>query len=420
MGFNMVKPELLAPAGTFEKAKVAFMYGADAVYAGTSKLSLRTRTEMQFDDLINTVKLAHSLDKKVYVAVNIYARDDEYDLIKKEVSYLDEIGVDGIIVSDGGIVEIIKEYAPNTEIHISTQANVTSLQTCNFWYKNGASRIILARELNKEEIKYITKNKPNGLTIEMFIHGAICYSYSGRCYMSDYMAGRSANHGDCAQPCRWSYNLYAEENNNPGELMPIEYDEKGTYIFSSKDLCLIKDIPVIFDIGVESLKIEGRLKTEYYLATIVNAYRHAIDDYFNNPQTWNYEKYMKEINKAKTREITDFYFNEKYNPNIQDYNGKQINPEYEFAGIVIVTDTKGMITVEIRNKLSVGDTLELIIPGKIEPYTFTIDKLFDYETEEEIIEVNPGVKEQKVKMKIAEGQDDTVSVGSGYIMRRKK
>ena len=239
----MKKPELLAPAGTFEKAKVAFMYGADAVYAGTSKLSLRTRTEMQFDDLLETVKYAHSLNKKVYVAMNIYARDEEYDLIIKEAKHLDEIGVDGIIVADGGIVEIVKEYAPNTEIHISTQANVVSLHTCNFWYKNGASRIILARELSKDEIKYITENKPNGLDIEMFVHGAICYSYSGRCYLSDYMAGRSANHGDCAQPCRWSYNLYAEEKNNPGEMMPVETDEKGTYIFSSKDMCLIKDIP---------------------------------------------------------------------------------------------------------------------------------------------------------------------------------
>ena len=203
----MKKPELLAPAGSFEKAKVAFMYGADAVYAGTSKLSLRTRTEMQFDDLLETVKYAHSLNKKVYVAMNIYARDEEYDLIIKEAKHLDEIGVDGIIVADGGIVEIVKEYAPNTEIHISTQANVVSLHTCNFWYKNGASRIILARELSKDEIKYITENKPNGLDIEMFVHGAICYSYSGRCYLRDYMAGRSANHGDCAQPCRWSYNL---------------------------------------------------------------------------------------------------------------------------------------------------------------------------------------------------------------------
>ena len=410
----MNKPELLAPAGTFEKAKVAFMYGADAVYAGTSKLSLRTRTEMQFDDLLETVKLAHSLNKKVYVAMNIYARDEEYELIKEEAKRLDEMGVDGIIISDGGIVDVVKEYAPNTDVHISTQANVISLHTCNFWYKNGAKRIILARELNKDEIKYITQNKPNGMEIEMFAHGAICYSYSGRCYMSDYMAGRSANHGDCAQPCRWSYNLYVEEKNTPGEFLPIDYDEKGTYIFSSKDMCLMKDIPTLFDIGVDSLKIEGRLKTEYYLATVINAYRHAIDDYYNDKESWNYEKYMKQLDKARTRGLTSFYFNDKYNKDIQDYDGKQINPDYEFAGIVVSTGIEGITTIEIRNKLSVGDKLEVMLPNILEPYEMTIEKLYDAETGEEIATVNPGVKEQKVKLRIP------VDVKPGYIIRRIK
>lgn len=410
----MKKPELLAPAGTFEKAKIAFMYGADAVYAGTSKLSLRTRTSMDFDDLVNTVKLAHSLNKKVYVAMNIYARDDEYSQVIEEAKYLDSIGVDGIIAADPGIVELLKEHAPNTEIHISTQANALSLQTCKFWHKNGASRVILGRELNKDEIRFIMQNKPNGLDIEMFVHGAICYSYSGRCYMSDYMANRSANHGDCAQPCRWAYNLYAEEKNKPGEYMPVEYDERGIYIFSSKDMCLMKEIPEIFDIGVDSLKIEGRLKTEYYLATIVNAYRHAIDDYEKSPENWNYEKYFKELDKAKTRGLTEFYFNDKANVDTQDLEGKQINPDYEFGGVVISTDFEGITTVEIRNKLSVGDKLEIMIPNKLEPEEFIIDKLYDFETGIEIETVNPGVKEQKVKIKLP------VEVANGYIIRRVK
>lgn len=410
----MKKPELLAPAGTFEKAKIAFLYGADAVYAGTTKLSLRTRTTMQFDDLINTVRLAHSLNKKVYVAMNIYARDNEYDLIKEEAKHLDEIGVDGIIVSDGGIVDVIKEYAPNTEVHISTQANVTSLHACNFWYKNGASRVILARELSKDEIKYITDNKPNGLDIEMFVHGAICYSYSGRCYMSDYMAGRSANHGDCAQPCRWAYNLYVEEVNKPGELLPVECDEKGTYIFSSKDMCLVKEIPELFNLNVDSLKIEGRLKTEFYLANVVHAYRHALDDYEKNPEEWNYEKYFAELDKARTRGTTTFFFNDKENKDTQDYEGKQYNPNYEFGGMVVSTDINGISTVEIRNKLSIGDSLEIVLPDKLEPVEMVIDKLFDAETGEEIATVNPGVKEQKVKFKIP------AEVKAGYVIRRKK
>lgn len=410
----MKKPELLAPAGSYEKAKVAFLYGADAVYAGTQKLSLRTRTSMQFDELVNTVKLAHSLNKKVYVAMNIYARDEEYELILEEAKTLDEIGVDGIIASDPGIIDILREYAPNTEIHISTQANVTSLHSCNFWYRNGASRIILARELNKEEIKHITDNKPNGLDIEMFVHGAICYSYSGRCYMSDYMANRSANHGDCAQPCRWAYNLYAEEVNKPGEFMPIEYDEKGTYIFSSKDLCLMNNVPELFELNVDSLKIEGRLKTEFYLANIVHAYRHALDDYELDEKNWNPEKYYKELDKARTRGTTTFYFNDKENVDTQDYSGKQYNPDYEFAGVVISSGGDMMATIEIRNKLSNGDKLEIIIPEKLEPVEMIIDKLFDYETGEEIDTINPGVKEQKVKFKVP------LTLKPGYIIRRIK
>ncbi len=409
-----MKPELLAPAGTYEKAKVAFLYGADAVYAGTSKLSLRTRTEMEFDDLLETVKLAHSFNKKVYVAMNIYARDNEYEAIKNEAARLDDMGVDGIIISDGGIVDIVREYAPNTDIHISTQANVTSLHACNFWYRNGAKRIILARELNKNEIKEITMNKPNGMEIEMFVHGAICYSYSGRCYLSDYMAGRNANHGDCAQPCRWAYNLYVEEKGKPGELMPVEYDEKGTYIFSSKDMCLMDEIPTLFEIGVDSLKIEGRLKTEYYVATVVNAYRHALDAYEKDPKNFNEAEFMFELNKAKTRGLTKFYFDDKENKDIQDYEGKQINPDYEFGGIITSVGIEKIATVEIRNKLSVGDKLEVMIPNELKPYEMTIEKLFDVETGEEIECVNPGVKEQKVKFKI------DANIKPGYIIRRCK
>ena len=284
----MKKPELLAPAGSFNKAKIAFLYGADAVYAGTSSLSLRTRAEMEEDDLIKTIKYAHEIGKKVYVAINIYAWDNMYDEIRNQARILNELKVDGIIVADGGVVEIIKEEAPEVDVHISTQANIVSYHSANFWHKNGAKRVILARELHKSQIKDIINNTPMRLEAEIFVHGAICFGYSGRCFLSDFLACRSANLGDCAQSCRWSYNLYAEETNNPGNLMPIEHDEKGTYIFSSKDLCLIKEIPEIIDMGVDSLKIEGRLKTEYYLATVVNAYRNAIDDYLKEPNKYDY------------------------------------------------------------------------------------------------------------------------------------
>lgn len=257
----MKKPELLAPAGSFEKAKTAFLYGADAVYAGTSSLSLRTRAEMGDNDLEKTIEYAHSIGKKVYTAINIYAWDENYEEIVNQAKMLEKLKVDAVIVADGGVVEIIKKEAPSIDIHISTQANIVSAHTANFWYKNGAKRVILGRELNKEQIKEIINETPKNLETEIFIHGAICFGYSGRCFLSDFLAGRSANLGDCAQSCRWAYNVYVEEHNKPGNLMPVEYDDKGTYIFSSKDLCLIKEIPEIIEMGVDSLKIEGRLKT---------------------------------------------------------------------------------------------------------------------------------------------------------------
>ena len=409
----MKKPELLAPAGSFEKAKTAFLYGADAVYAGTSSLSLRTRAEMGDNDLEKTIEYAHSIGKKVYTAINIYAWDENYEEIVNQAKMLEKLKVDAVIVADGGVVEIIKKEAPSIDIHISTQANIVSAHTANFWYKNGAKRVILGRELNKEQIKEIINETPKNLETEIFIHGAICFGYSGRCFLSDFLAGRSANLGDCAQSCRWAYNVYVEEHNKPGNLMPVEYDDKGTYIFSSKDLCLIKEIPEIIEMGVDSLKIEGRLKTEYYLASVVNAYRNAIDDYIKNPKDYDYTKYLKELEKTKTRGLTTFYFNDRNNKDFQEYEGKQYNPNFEFGG-KIIDNSNEKIIVEIKNKLIVGDTLELIIPNNIKPYEFKIEKLWNTETGEEIQFVNPGKAGQSVKMTIP------IKVEKGWILRRKK
>lgn len=409
----MKKPELLAPAGSFEKAKVAFEYGADAIYCGTSKLSLRSRVEIDDNELARIIEYAHSINKKVHVPLNIYARDYMYDDIKKQIEMLDRIKADAVIVSDGGIIQMVRELAPNLKIHISTQANTVSYHTSKFWYNNGAKRIILARELNKAEISEIMKNKPEDLEIEMFIHGAICYAYSGRCHLSDFLASRGANLGDCAQSCRWAYNLYLEEKNNPGNMMPVEQDENGTYILSSKDMCLIKELPEIIQMGVDSLKIEGRLKTEYYLATIINTYRAAIDDYIKSPENYEYTKYLKELEKTKTRGLTTFYFNDKNNKDFQEYEGKQYNPNYEFGGKVQEYQKEKSI-IEIKNRLQIGDTLELIIPDKVEPYQFVIDKLWDAETDENIEFVNPGREGQKVKLHIP------VEAKQNWILRRKK
>ncbi len=409
----MKKPELLAPAGSYEKAKIAFLYGADAVYCGTSSLSLRTRADMEDEDLVKTIKYAHSIGKKVYVTLNIFAWDEKYDEIIIMAKKLEKLKPDGIIAADGGVIEVLKEYAPSIKINVSTQANIVSLHSANFWYKNGAKRMIMAREMNKEQLKYIMENKPEGMEIEIFIHGAICFAFSGRCFLSDFLACRSANLGDCAQSCRWSYNLYAEEKNNQGELMPIEIDKYGTSIFSSKDLCLIKEIPEIIDMGVDSLKIEGRLKTEYYLASVINAYRNAIDDYEKDSENYDYKKYLKELDKVKTRGLTTFYFNDRNNKDIQEYQGRQYNEDYEFGGKVVEYN-EHISTIEIKNKLSVGDTLEIIVPNKIKPIEFIIEKLYKVETDEEINEISPGVKGQKVKLHLP------IECGKDWIIRRKK
>ncbi len=408
----MKKPELLAPAGSYEKAKVAFLYGADAVYVGTASLSLRSRADVNEDSLIKIIQYAHEIRKKVYVTINIFAWDTNYDEIKRQARILNKLKVDGIILADGGVLDIVKEEAPDIDIHISTQANVVSYHSSNFWYKNGAKRVILARELDKYQIKDIIKNTPMGLETEMFIHGAICFGYSGRCFLSDFLAARSANLGDCAQSCRWAYNLYAEEANNPGNLMPLETDDKGTYIFSSKDLCLIREIPEIIEMGVDSLKIEGRLKTEYYLATVINAYRNAIDDYIKNNE-YNSKKYMNELEKVKTRGLTTFYFNDRNNKDFQEYEGKQYNPNYEF-GCKVIEYSNDKSIVEIRNRLTVGDELEIIIPGQIEVYKFIINKLWDEETDNEIDYINPGKQGQKVKLHLP------IKCDNGWIIRRKK
>ena len=449
---NLKKPELLAPAGSFEKAKTAFLYGADAVYCGTGALSLRSRAEVNNDDLAKTIKYAHSIGKKVYATINIYAWDSYYEEIKKQAIMLNELKVDAIIASDGGVIEVLKKYAPDVAIHVSTQANTVSYHSANFWYKNGASRVILGRELSKAQILEIMENKEENLEVEMFVHGAICFGYSGRCFLSDFLASRSANLGDCAQSCRWAYNVYVEENNNPGNLMPVEYDEKGTYIFSSKDLCLIKEIPEIIEMGIDSLKIEGRLKTEYYLASVVNAYRNAIDDYMKNPKEYDASKYLKELEKTKTRGLTTFYFNDRNNKDFQEYEGKQYNPDYEFGGKVLddsnlenknektnlsnnealeeknnklnneekikVKENEGSqdkkYIIEIRNKLTVGDEMEILIPGKIETVSFKIEHLWDSETNEEVTTVNPGKAGQTILMTLP------IKVKAGWILRRKK
>ena len=405
--------ELLAPAGSFEKAKAAFIYGADAIYCGTGELSLRSRADVDNKELEKIIEYAHSIGKKVYTTINIYAPDSMYDEIKKQVEMLKQIHVDAIVASDIGVIELIKEIAPDIDIHISTQANTLSAHSANMWHKLGAKRVILSREMNKEDIKYLIDNADDGLETEMFIHGAICWAYSGRCYLSDFMASRNANLGDCAQSCRWAYNMYIEEKNNPGNIMPVEEDTNGTYVMSSKDLCLVKDIPDIIKMGVDSLKIEGRLKSEYYVASVVRAYRNAIDDYIKDPKKYDYKRYLDELEKVKTRDLTTFFFDDKNNKDFQEFAGKQYNQGYEYGGMITEYNEDKSI-IRIGNKLTIGDTLQILLPDKIEPVEFIIEKMWDVETDEEIQTVNPGKINQSVKIKLPIKCEET------WMIRRKK
>ncbi|MBP3284172.1 MAG: U32 family peptidase [Clostridia bacterium] len=410
----MKKPELLAPAGSYERARIAYLYGADAIYAGTADLSLRTRVNIDNDDFVKIVNLAKHLDKKVFAALNIYAFDADYHKVKTQAKILNDMGVDAVILSDGGVLETVKEYAPNVDIHISTQANTVSLETSKFWYKNGAKRIILAREMSRDKIKYIMENKPEDLEMEMFIHGAVCVGYSGRCILSNYLTGRASNQGDCAQPCRWNYNVYIEEKNTPGKLMPVEEDGRGTYILSAKDLCLIHRIPEIIEMGVESLKIEGRLKTEYYLATVVNAYRNAIDEYIADKASWNAETYQTELDKAMSRNYSELFYDREDNKEIQNYDddGRSTVP-YEY-GAKVLEKTDDLSVLEVRNKIAVGDVMEMIVPNQTLPEVIPVTDLYDYETKERIDVVNPGKADQKVLMRLPEVAENN------FVIRRRK
>lgn len=427
----MKKPELLAPGGSFEKIKVAIDYGADAVYVGTPNLSLRARAKLTFEDMKKTVEYAKSKNVKVYAAINIFAQDEDYEEIKKQALLLEEVGVDGIIASDPGVISYLHEIVPNVNINISTQANTISWHTSNFWYNFGAKRIILGREININNLRELMKNKKEDLEVEIFIHGAICFAYSGRCFLSKFMTGRDANCGDCAQNCRWKYNMYIEEVNSPGKLMPIEEEKRGTTIFSSKDLCLIEELPEIIEMGVDSLKIEGRLKTEYYLGTVVGTYRKAIDEVCSLfekglsleevKKEYNYKKYLDEIEKVNTRELTKFYFLDENNTDTEDLGGRQYNDKYEFAGVILSKENDdkigSYILVEIKNKLNIGDNLEVLLFNDINPVKFEIKELYDCETNEEINTINPGVKGQKVKIKL---DDETISkIGDSYLIRKK-
>ncbi len=394
----MKRPELLAPAGNLEKLKIAIIYGADAVYLGGENFGLRAGAKnFTLEQLAEGIKFAHDREKRIYLTLNIIPHNEDLIGLPEYVSKLKELGLDAVIVSDPGVLKIIKDIIPEMEIHLSTQANTTNYAAVNFWYEQGVSRIILARELSLEEIKEIVKKSPPDMKIETFVHGAMCISYSGRCLLSNYMVGRDANRGDCAHSCRWRY--YLMEETRPGEYFPVYEDEKGAYFFNSKDLCMIEHLPSLIEAGISIFKIEGRMKSSYYVAVVVKAYRHLIDSYFSKPKEYFCdEKWLDEIKKVSHRYFsTGFYF-AKPGGEEQRYDSSAYIKTYDFAGLILDYNSDNqMAVIEQKNRILVGDEIEIFGPND-DFFSQKIEKMWDEEGKE--IEAAPHAK-QIIRMKMA-------------------
>lgn len=356
-------PELLIPASSLEVLKTAVIFGADAVYIGGEAFGLRAKAKnFSMEEIKEGILFAHEHDVKVYVTANILAHNDDLEGVRAYFEELKTIRPDGLIIADPGVFEIAGEVCPEIERHISTQANNTNYATYNFWHKQGATRVVSARELSLKEIKDIRTRIPADLEIETFVHGAMCISYSGRCLLSNYFTGRDANQGACTHPCRWKYAVV--EETRPGEYMPVYENERGTYIFNSKDLCMIEHIPEILEAGIDSLKIEGRMKTALYVATVARTYRKAIDDFQKNPELYrkNMPWYLEQISNCTYRQFTTGFFFGKPDETTQIYDNNTYVKEYTYLGI-INNETEGLYQIEQRNKFSVGEVIEIMKPN---------------------------------------------------------
>ena len=407
----MNKIELLAPAGDLEKLKTAIIYGADAVYFGGELFSLRAGAgNLSIDEIREAMDFVHEHNAKGYMTINIYPHNDDILLLRDYISKLKGLDIDAFIVSDPGVMTILKDVIPDAEIHLSTQANTTNYVTANFWVKQGVKRIVSAREMRLEDLKLMRSKLPDDVEIESFVHGAMCISYSGRCLLSNFMVGRDSNRGACTHPCRWKYALMEEKR--PGEYFPIEEDSRGSYILNSRDMCMIDAIPELVDAGVTSFKIEGRMKSMYYVATIVSAYRAAIDAYLADPDNYQYdEKYFQELCKASHREFTHgFYFNKPTDKG-QNYLTSEYTRDYSFVGLVTgYEESTGLTIIEQRNKFDVGDTIEIFGP-RTEFYEETITEMYDEEGNAVTSAPHP---QQVLKIKFKRKPE------VNFIMRKKK
>lgn len=407
----MQRIELLAPAGDLEKLKIAIEYGADAVYFGGQMFSLRAGAGgFTKEDMIEGLKFAHERGKKCYMTLNIFAHNEDIKPLTEYLHSIKELPIDAFLISDPGIMALIKDIIPNAEIHLSTQANMTNYATANFWYNMGLKRLVLARELSLVEIEELMKNIPEDLEIETFVHGAMCISYSGRCLLSNFMADRDSNRGRCAHPCRWKYAL--QEEKRPGEYYPIEEDERGTYIMNSKDLCMIEHIEDLANSNIASAKIEGRNKSIFYLAIVIGAYRRAIDAYYEGRyDDVEKEQCLIELSKASHREFTTGFYYEKADEDAQNYKSSSYVREYSFVGMIKGYDEEtSMAIVEQRNKMLIGDTVEIFGPD-CRAFEQIITEMYDLETGEAL--KSAPHPQQMLKIKV----DRPVKVN--YMMRKE-
>ena len=375
----MRRPELLIPASSLEVLKIAVIYGADAVYIGGEAFGLRAKAKnFSMEEIREGIAFAHAHDVKVYITANILAHNGDLDGVREYFAELREIKPDALIISDPGVYMIAKEVCPEIERHISTQANNTNYGTYRIWYEQGAKRVVSARELSLAEIKEIRANIPDDLEIETFIHGAMCISYSGRCLLSNYFTGRDANQGACTHPCRWKYAVVEEKR--PGEYLPVYENERGTYIFNSKDLCMIEHIPELMESGIDSFKIEGRMKTALYVATVARTYRRAIDDYKQSPELYREHMawYQEQISNCTYRQFTTGFFFGKPSDEAQIYDNNTYVKEYTYLGIVGEQNEEGLYRVEQRNKFSVGESIEVMKPDGAN-ITVTVQRIVDEE-----------------------------------------
>ena len=373
----MRKPELLVPASSLEVLKIAVIFGADAVYIGGEAFGLRAKAKnFSKEDMREGIAFAHEHGVKVYVTVNILAHNEDLEGVREYLYELKELKPDGLIIADPGIFTYAKEICPEIERHISTQANNTNYETYRFWYELGAKRVVTARELSLEEIRGIRAHIPEDMEIETFVHGAMCISYSGRCLLSNYLVGRDANRGACTHPCRWKYSIVEEKR--PGEYMPVFENERGTYIFNSKDLCMIEHMDDVLTSGIDSLKIEGRMKTALYVATVARTYRKAIDDYMGSPEKYkaNMDWYKEQISNCTYRQFTTGFFYGKPDENTQIYDNNTYVKEYTYLGFAEDIDERGFVQITQRNKFVTGETIEVMKPNG-ENIPVTVKAIYD-------------------------------------------